>query len=87
MKIIGFEIRKFNKEPETIEALETWIVKWEYSKGNYLPNRNEIGLKHLAFASKGQAESYAKELKNARRLLGDIDLNVKVYKQEVPTNV
>lgn len=87
MKILGFEIRKFNKEPETIEAIETWVVKWEYSIGNYVSNKNEIGLKHLAFASKAQAESYAKELKDARRLLGDRDLNVEVYKQEVPTNV
>lgn len=86
MNIFEFGIKMFEKKPTTIEAIETWIVEWKsiyHDIGRfYLMKPN-----FLTFTSKYKAQEYAKELQDARKLLGDTDLCVRVYKQEVPTNV
>lgn len=86
MKIFGYEFRKFEKEITTIEdAVETWTVEW-LSMHHYVSNTYRSKTRHQAFMSKESADRFAKELQDARNLLGDKDVYVKVYKQTPPTN-
>ena len=87
MKIFGFEIRKFEKDPTTIEVIETWCVKWESLHYRYLFDSAEARTNVQAFMTKEGAEEYAKELSDARKLLGDTNVPVKFYKQKTPTNI
>jgi len=85
MKIFGFEIRKFEKRTTTIEVIETWCVKWSSLHRDFI----DKGIQKInvqGFMTKEGAEEYAKELIDARRLLGDKGWDVQVYKQETPTN-
>jgi hypothetical protein len=89
MKIFGFEIRKFEKEPTTIQVIETWNVRWWSVSQNtmcgsrYSPNEKE---NVQGFPTKEGALAYAKELEDARRLLGDIYDKPSVEVQRIPTN-
>jgi hypothetical protein len=85
MKIFGFEIKKFEKQTTTIKAAETWIVSWQKIK-NDICRFYSASPQFVAFTSEQHANAYAQELRDARNLLGDTDLPVTVYKQEVPTN-
>jgi hypothetical protein len=85
MKIFGFEIRKFEKNTTTLEIIETWCVRWESLYRNNI-NYGVPKINVQGFMTKEGAEEYAKELKDARRLLGDNGWDVQVYKQETPTN-
>lgn len=86
MKIFGFEIRKFESQPTTINVIETWCVKWPSVYIDYIGYpRKKTNV--LAFPLKESADMYAKELRDARRLLGDKNLDIDVYKQETHTNV
>ncbi len=84
MKIFGFEIRKFEKTTTTINAVETWIVEWTSinDSGLFICTKSN----HQAFTSKKDADFYAKELKAARKLLGDKGVSLSVYKQKTHTN-
>jgi Rieske Fe-S protein len=90
MKIFGFEIRKFEKEPTTIQVIETWNVRWwsvaqcKLYGSRYNPKEKE---NVQGFPTKEAAESYAKELSDARRLLGDIYDNPAIEVQKIPSNV
>lgn len=87
MKIFGFEIRKFKEQIETVEAIETWIVKW-LSAEEMWRSRLSVDLKenHLAFPSKTQADSFAEELLTANKLLGHKLPKPEVYIQKTPKN-
>lgn len=85
MKIFGFEIKKFEQKTTTIEAVETWVVSWQKIR-NDISRFYSASPQFLTFTSEQSANSYAQELRDARNLLGDKDLPVTVYKQEVPTN-
>ncbi len=85
MKIFGFEIRKFEKHSTTIQVVETWCVKWSSLHRNIF-GEGEPRINVLGFPTKAGAEAYAKELTDARRLLGDKGFGVSVYKQQTPTN-
>ena len=87
MKIFGFEIRKFKDEPETIQARETWVVEWYSLHWYAFFERGESKKMFLTFTTKDLANSYAKELTDARKLLGDDIPEPKVYKQKAPSNV
>ena len=85
MKMFGYKLRLFSKKTTTLKAIETWCVKWEslhrdcIDKG--VPKTNVQG-----FPSKTNADIFAKELNDCRRLLGDNGFKAFVYKQETPTN-
>jgi len=85
MKILGFEIRKFEKHASEIKIIETWCVKWSSLHRDII----DCGVQKtnvLGFPTKDGAEEYAKELRDARNLLGDKGWNVVVYKQETYSN-
>ena len=90
MKIFGFEIRKFEKQPTTIQVVETWNVRWwsvhqdEFGNTRYSPNEKE---NVQGFPTEAGARAYAKELEDARRLLGDSYDKPSVEIQRIPTNV
>lgn len=85
MKVFGFEIRKFEANPTTIQIIETWCVKWSSLRKNSIDNGvQEINVQ--GFPTKEGADAYAKELRDARRLLGDVGFPVDVYSQKTPTN-
>lgn len=89
MKIFGYELRKFEETNTTIEAIETYVVKW-YS----LINKGEQGstlrvsvkVQVQAFPTKESANIFAKELNDAINLLGHTGYEATVYKQDAPTN-
>ena len=85
MKILGFEIRKFESTPTTIEIIETWCVRWA-SLHRDIINKGCPKINVQSFITKAGAQAYAKELEDARRLLGDEGWKVEVYKQKTPTN-
>lgn len=85
MKIFGLKIRFFEKQVKSLEAIETWCVKWS-SLHKSIIGKGEQVINVQGFPSKESAEIYAKELRDARRLLGDIGFGVEVYKQNTPTN-
>lgn len=91
MKIFGFEFRKFEEDNTIIEAIETWCVKWisltvrspwTQEKGSGLG----VDIQVQAFPTKESADLYAKELRDAIKLLGHRGYTVEVYKQNTPTN-
>jgi len=85
MKIFGYEFRKFEQDTTTIEMVETWCVKWSSLHRDIIDvGRQKIEVQ--AFPTKEGAEFFAKELRDARKLLGDTKFGVKVYKQDTPTN-
>ena len=86
MKIFGFEIRKFESKVTTIEMVETWCVKWSSLHCNII-NTGDPSINVQSFVTEDGANEYAKELRTARRLLGDTGWGVEVYKQQTPTNV
>lgn len=86
MKIFGFEIRKFEQHPTTMQVIETWCVKWSSLHKNIIGN----GDQHInvqGFPTKDGADGYAKELRDARALLGDKGFPVEVHVQKTPSNV
>lgn len=86
MKILGFEFRKLETEKTTVECVETWCVRWRslhHSIGDHWHTNIEV----MSFASKETAEMFAKELKDAARLLKNDQQRVTVYKQEHPNNL
>lgn len=85
MKIFGFEIRKFEKNPTTIQIIETWCVKWSSLHKNII-DKGEQKINVQGFPTRAGAEDYAKELRDARDLLGDKGFPVEVYMQKTPTN-
>ena len=86
MRIFGFEIRKFEDNPTTLQIIETWCVKWSSLRKNIIDTgKQKINVQ--GFPTKQGAEDYAKELRDARRLLGDTGWDVEVYVQKTPTNV
>lgn len=85
MRIFGFEIRKFETEPTTIQIIETWCVKWS-SLHKDIMDRGVQNINVQGFPTRAGAEAYAKELKDARALLGDRGFGVEVYAQQTPTN-
>ena len=85
MKIFGFDIRKFEQGNTTIQVIETWCVKWSSLHKNII-NSGEQYINVQGFPTKAGADAYAKELTDARRLLGDKGFPVEVYKQATPTN-
>jgi hypothetical protein len=84
MKIFGFEIRVFKKATTTINTVETWIVKWTTFQKGYTIADIEDNMQ--CFPSKKDADLYAKELRDARKLLGDKYASISVYKQKIHTN-
>lgn len=89
MKIFGLEFRKFEKKVTTIEAIETWCVKWLSLKADYMGEATyspEKNWEVQAFPSKENAEFFANELRDAMRLLNHKGWTVKVYKQKTSTN-
>lgn len=90
MKLFGFEFRKFEQETTTVEAVETWCVKWlaltadDSREDRYYP---QMDWQVQAFPSEDAAEFFAKELRDARALLGDKRWTVKVYKQTTHSNI
>jgi hypothetical protein len=86
MKIFGFEIRKFEVEPTTIQLIETWCVKWA-SLHRTIIDTGEQKINVQGFPTKAGADSYAQELRDARALLGDKGFPVEVYVQKTPTNI
>ena len=91
MKVFGFEIRKFEKLPTTIQVIETWNVRWWSVQQDVFVNGNRYspGEKEnvQGFPTEDAARSYAKELEDARRLLGDTYDKPLVEVQKIPTNV
>lgn len=85
MNIFGLKIRLFSDTPITLEAIETWMVKWESLYRSSI-DRGIPNIETQAFTSKESAELFAKQLRDARKLLGDTGWDVKVYKQKPPTN-
>jgi hypothetical protein len=85
MKILGFEIRKFEKNNTTIQIIEIWCVRWSSLHKNIIDTGKQV-TNVQAFPNEATANFYAKELRDARRLLGDVGFNVEVYKQRTPTN-
>jgi hypothetical protein len=85
MRIFGFELRKFEEEKTTIEAIETWCVKWS-SLHKSIINMGDPKINVQGFPTKQGADIYAKELKDARRLLGDKGFDVVVYMQKTHSN-
>ena len=86
MKILGFTFRKLEKEHTTINSVETWMVEWSsiYQEiGRFWHPKTEI----MAFISKADAEGFARELKDAARLLKNSNQGVKVYKQVHSSNL
>ncbi len=85
MKIFGYEFRKFEKKITTLDAVETWCVKWKSIHKDCIGvGRSQIEIQ--SFVSKGGADIFAKELNDARKLLGDYGYKATVYKQKSPTN-
>lgn len=88
MKILGIEIRKFNAESSTINVVETWCVKWSsVHPWDRAKERFDSNIEVMSFVTKEDAEAFAKELKDASRLLKNGDQSIKVYKQEHPSNL
>ncbi len=86
MKIFGYEFRKFEKDNTVItDAVETWCVKW-YSLHKDLIDKGAPYAEIQSFITKESANMFAKELEDARKLLGDKGWDVRVYKQKSPTN-
>lgn len=85
MKVFGFEIRKFETSPTTMKAVETWCVKWP-SLHKMFSDRGEVVVNVLGFPSEAGAREYAKELQDARALLGDKGFGAEVYVQKTHTN-
>ena len=85
MNIFGFKFRKFESSTTTVRAIETWCVRWESLHRNII-DRGETNLEVQGFTSEVDAKSYAKELIDARRLLGDSGFKPTVYKQRTITN-
>jgi hypothetical protein len=85
VKIFGFEIRKFEANNTTVQMVETWCVKWS-SLHKDIIDKGEQVTNVQGFPTQDGAEAYAKELTDARRLLGDRGFPVKVYRQSTPTN-
>ena len=85
MNIFGLKIRLFEKELTSIEAIETWCVKWSSLHKNAIGRGDQV-INVQGFPSKENAETYAKALRDARRLLGDVGFSVEVYKQKTPSN-
>ena len=86
MKIFGYEFRKFEETPTTIvDAVETWCVGWysvEHCVGMHYGCKKNV----QGFVTKESADMFAKELDDARRLLGDRVEKARVYKQTTHTN-
>jgi len=91
MKIFGFEIKKFEQKPTTMQAVETWVVSWRSISSERYSGLNDgiynTKIRFNTFLSEKSALDYANELKMARMLLGDIPIYLEVYKQKTPTNV
>jgi len=84
MKIFGYEFRKFEADTTTLECIETWMVTWEsMSNARIYPDKSPMA---QAFTAKDQAELFAQELRDCRKLLGDSGFEVTVIKQKSPTN-
>lgn len=89
MKIFGYEFRKFEQKNTTINAIETWCVKWLSMRADPLGEHRyspRMDWEVQAFPEKESAELFAKELRDAMRLLGHKGFSVSVYKQATPTN-
>jgi len=86
MKLFRFKLRKFEAGTTEIEAIETWCVKWDSLHRNCI-NDAEPKVQVQAFTSKVDADFFAKELTDARRLLGDKWPAPAVYKQNTTTNL
>ena len=84
MKVFGFEIRKFEANNTMIQVIETWCVTWSSLHKDIIGGKQKINVQ--GFPTKPGAEAYAKELTDARRLLGDRGVPVNVYMQKTPTN-
>lgn len=83
--MFGFEIRKFEVNATTIQIIETWCVKWSSLHKDVIDKGvQEINVQ--GFPTKEGAYAYAKELRDARALLGDKGFGVEVYVQQTPTN-
>lgn len=86
MKLFGFELRKVENDLTTIQMIEMWCVEWislrKDALGIGIPRVNV-----LAFPTQEGAETYAKALREARRLLGEKDFGVTVYRQKPTTDV
>lgn len=87
MKILGFEIRKFKDKPSTINVVETWCVKWLSLHPLSYSDRYETHIEIMTFVTQQDAEAFAKELKDASRLLKNGQQGIEVYKQEHPDNL
>ena len=87
MKLFNFFIKKAEETPTEIKgAIETWVVSWGSMyrwSGDVYYEKPQF----QSFTTEASAQEYANELKMARKLLGDKDLNVYVKKQTPPTNV
>lgn len=87
MKFFSFFIKKSEEVPTEIEgAIETWVVSWK-SVYNWVDDSYHTKQHFQSFVTKNAAEDYAEELRMARKLVGDKDLDVYVEKQSPPTNV
>ena len=86
MKIFGYEFRKFEQQTTTLEMIETWNVRWESLHRNFIDKGVPV-IQLQGFTTKDQAKLFAKELTDARRLLGDEGWQASVYKQKSPTNL
>ena len=86
MRLFNFVFRKFEKESTSIEAVETWVVKWE-SLSDYCGTRYwESKPEFRTFIDEEQAQMFKKEIEASVALLGDKDRMVELYKQEYSTN-
>lgn len=90
MKLFDFIFKKFEQKATSVQAVETWIVSWRsISKKRYLHLDDGIydtKIRFNTFVSEESAKAYADELEKARKLLGDVEMDVTVYKNQVPTN-
>jgi len=68
-----------NKETMSVDAIETWIVKWL----KYIPQSSIAYMDwcHQAFPTKEAAEHFVSALEDAEKLV-KTDFQIKLYKQE-----
>lgn len=90
MKLFDFIFKKFEKKPTSIKAVETWVVSWRSVSKKRYPHLDDgiydTRIRFNTFVSEESANAYANELKQARKLLGDVEMDVTVYKNQAPTN-
>ena len=91
MKLFDFIFKKFENKHTTIEVVETWVVSWRSISRKRFQNLEndatyDTKIRFNTFVSEESAKIYANELTQARKLLGDVEMDVIIYKNQVPSN-